>query len=224
MFYAFWFSMFMVFIAELGDKTQLVALCMAVRYNARTVLAGVFCATFVIHLFSVAIGGTMGRLLPGVWITFIAGLAFVVFGMWTLKGDALNEDDCKERHRSPFWAVAITFFLAELGDKTMLSTVALASKYSWVPVWLGSSIGMVLSDGLAIWVGQVMGKKLPERAVKIGAAIIFFGFGAYSVSQTVGHLPTLALIGGMTALAILAIILFAIPSKKEDKPAPACSE
>jgi putative Ca2+/H+ antiporter (TMEM165/GDT1 family) len=79
--------------------------------------------------------------------------------------------------------VTVTFFLAELGDKTMLTTVTLASQYSAVQVWLGSTLGMVLSDALAIWVGQALGKRLPERAVKIGAAAIFLAFGFFSIYQ-----------------------------------------
>ena len=89
--------------------------------------------------------------------------------------------------------VTITFFLAELGDKTMLSTVTLAASYPLAPVWIGSSLGMVLSDALAIWVGQALGKKLPERAVKLGAAGIFFAFGLYYLVQgfagSVGDVP-----------------------------------
>ena len=79
--------------------------------------------------------------------------------------------------------VAVTFFLAELGDKTMLGTVTLATQYPPVQVWLGSTVGMVLSDALAIWVGQALGKRLPERAVKLGAAAIFLAFGLFSLYQ-----------------------------------------
>jgi len=80
---------------------------------------------------------------------------------------------------SPFLIMTITFFLAELGDKTMIGTVTLAASYSLVLVWIVSILGMVLSDGLAIWVGQALGKNLPERSIKVGAAGIFFVFGFY---------------------------------------------
>ncbi len=177
---AFWLSLGMVFLAELGDKTQLVALCFATRFRPLTVLWGVFAATLVVHIFSVFIGAGAGSLLPAAYISLAAGLAFLGFGAWTLRGDSLDDDACNNREgRSAFWIVASTFFLAELGDKTMLSTVTLATDNALIPVWLGSSLGMVISDGLAIVVGQVCGRKLPERAVKIGAAMIFFGFGVY---------------------------------------------
>lgn len=187
---AFWVSMGAIFIAELGDKTQLVALCLASRFKATVVLSGIFCATLVVHIVSVLLGGGVGKVLPEAWIRMAAGVAFIGFGLWTLRGDTLSEEECQNiKGRSPFWLVFITFFLAELGDKTMLSTVTLATCNSLIPVWLGSSLGMVVSDGLAIIVGQVLGAKLPERPVKIGAAAIFFGFGIFSCVQGAIRLP-----------------------------------
>lgn len=202
-------SLGFIFAAELGDKTQLVALTLATRYNAKVVLAGIFSATLLVHVFSVLLGGLAGQLLPVAWIRFAAGLAFICFGAWTLRGDSLDDDDCSKVHnRSPFWIVAITFFLAELGDKTMLSTVTLASAGSAIPVWLGSTTGMVLSDGLAIFVGIVMGTRLPEKAIKIGAAIIFFAFGLFSMGQGFTLLPSASLPWAIGASVLVAIVLF----------------
>ena len=176
----FLLSFGLIFVAELGDKTQLVALTLATRFRAGVVLAGIFVATLLVHLLSVAIGGFTGTVLPSGWIELLSGLAFIGFGLWTIRGDQLDEDKgAIQSLASPFLIVTITFFLAELGDKTMLGTVTLAASYSWAPVWIGSTLGMVLSDGLAIWVGQALGKKLPGRAIKIWAAGIFFVFGFY---------------------------------------------
>jgi putative Ca2+/H+ antiporter (TMEM165/GDT1 family) len=174
---AFWIALWLVFAAELGDKTQLVALAFATRYKAWTVLAGVAAATLLVHLVSVGLGEAAGLFLP-VWVVnVVSGLAFIGFGIWTLKGDTLDDDKESEGRFAkfgPFMTVAITFFLAELGDKTMLATITIASQQkSALAVWLGSSIGMVISDGLAIWVGKVLGKNLPERAIKYGAAAVF---------------------------------------------------
>lgn len=178
-----------MFLAELGDKTQLVALLLATRFKAGIVLAGVFVATLLVHAFSVVLGELAGELLPHGWIMVLSGLAFIAFAGWTWRGDRLEDDDQKVgRLTSPFMIVAVTFFLAELGDKTMLSTVTLASQYSPVGVWLGSTLGMVLSDALAIWVGQALGKRLPERAVKLGAAAIFLAFGLFSLFHGVTEL------------------------------------
>ncbi len=197
---AFWTSLVMIFLAELGDKTQLVALSLATRYRARVVLAGIFTATLVVHVISVLLGSVVGELLPAGWVALLAGLAFIGFGAWTLRGDSLDDDECAGRKSlAPFWLVSITFFCAELGDKTMLSTVALATDYAILSVWLGSTAGMVLSDGLAIVVGQLLGAKLPERAVKIGAACIFFGFGLTKIVQGVQLLPLQAIAGSITA-------------------------
>ncbi|MGC8862882.1 MAG: TMEM165/GDT1 family protein [Armatimonadota bacterium] len=205
---AFWLSLGIVFLAELGDKTQLVALCLAARFRAAVVLGGVFAATLCVHLLSVGIGGGAARLVPEAWIELAAGIAFIVFGLWTLRGDSLSEEECgRVEARSPFWVTFVTFFLAELGDKTMLSTVTLAAGRALIPVWIGSSLGMVLSDGVAIGVGRIMGKKLPERAVKMGAACVFFAFGLVNAYQGASKLPAFvwmvlaAAVGGAALLA-----------------------
>jgi Ca2+/H+ antiporter, TMEM165/GDT1 family len=177
----FWVSLALIFVAELGDKTQLVALTLATRFKAMVVLAGVLVATLLVHLFSVGLGGLAARFLAPGWTMLLSGLAFIAFGFWTLRGDKLeNGATGLNRLASPFLIVTATFFLAELGDKTMLGTVTLAAQYSALPVWLGSSLGMVLSDGIAIWVGQALGRRLPEKSVRWGAAAIFFAFGLFS--------------------------------------------
>jgi Predicted membrane protein len=212
----FWLSFGMIFLAELGDKTQLVALTLASRYKASIVLAGVFTATLAVHVLSAAVGSLMGGLLPTDWIKFIAGVAFIGFGFWTLRGDCLEEgeDGTCRRIASPFWLVFVTFFLAELGDKTMLSTVTLAATGSFVPVWIGSTLGMVASDGLAILVGKLLGTKLPEKWVKIGAGVIFLGFGVFSIFQGGLKLPFYAWIIAVLLIGALAGIFFR-PQKKD---------
>jgi len=172
---SFAIAVFFVFVAEMGDKTQLVALAFATRYAAATVLAGVAGATLLVHLFSVLIGEVLGASLPAFWVTLLAGTAFIGFGVWTLRGDELRADErLHERRVGPLLTVAVAFFLAELGDKTMLTTVAIASQRGdFVAVWLGSTVGMVAADGLAIVVGNVLGRRLPERVITYGAALIF---------------------------------------------------
>lgn len=179
----FWESLAFIWLAEMGDKTQLVALAFAARFTAGVVLLGVFVATLLVHLFSVAIGELLGLALPTFWITLAAGAAFIGFGIWTLRGDEIDDGQVQVRSRfGPFLTVAITFFLAELGDKTMLATVTLASQFqSFIPVWLGSTIGMVIADGIAVIVGQVAGKRLPERAIQLGAAVVFLVAGALTI-------------------------------------------
>lgn len=186
---AFWVSFFFVFVAEMGDKTQLVALAFATRYSVKIVLAGVFGATLLIHLLSVFLGEAASWALPIFWIQLLAGLSFIVFGLWTLREDKFEEDDKKGKPRfGPLMTVAVTFFLAELGDKTMLATITIASQYqSFIGVWLGSTLGMVIADGLAIIVGRVMGKRLPERAIKYGAAAVFILSGLFTLAGAWAH-------------------------------------
>lgn len=203
---AFGSSLLGVFLMELGDKTQLVALSLATRFNAWVTLAGILVATLVIHIFSVAIGWCAAEAMPLQWIAYVAGLSFIAFGFWTLRGDCIEGDEeCKCKTRSPFMLVAVTFFLAELGDKTMIGTCTLASQHpsQLIPVWLGSSLGMVISDGLAIIVGVIFGKTLPERAVKIGASAIFFGFGIYKTVE--GALQLAPYMWGIAAVTVAAM-------------------
>lgn len=183
--FGFWQSLLFIALAEMGDKTQLVAMAFAARYSARIVLAGVFVATLLVHLFSVAIGELLGLALPTFWIAIAAGIAFIGFGIWTIRGDDVDDDEVHKTSKfGPFLTVAITFFLAELGDKTMLATVTLASQIQdFIPVWLGSTLGMVIADGIAIVVGAVAGKKLPERAIQLGAAAVFILSGIVTIAS-----------------------------------------
>jgi len=190
----FLISLFFVFAAEMGDKTQLVALAFATRYAAQTVLLGVFLATLLVHLFSVALGELLGLTIPVFWVQVLAGLAFIAFGLWTLRGDEVEDDErFAERRFGPLMTVGTTFFLAELGDKTMLMTVTLASQHhSFVPVWIGSSLGMVVADGLAIIVGKVLGARLPEKLIKYGAAAVFLITGVVTLIGAWSNAPAVA--------------------------------
>ena len=167
----------------MGDKTQLVALAFATRYRPWLVIAAIFVATAVIHLFSVLLGEAAGALLPIKALNIIAGILFIGFGLWTLKGDEIGEVEKTARSRfGPFVTVASTFLLSELGDKTMFATVTIAAQeHQFLPVWVGSTVGMVLADALAIWIGSYLGKKLPDSLIKYAAAAIFLGFGVCSM-------------------------------------------
>jgi len=179
---AFLLSFAVIFVAELGDKSQLMAMTFATRYRFWTVIGAIAAATAVVHLASVALGNLVGLALPTAPINILAGLAFVGFGLWTLRGDELSEDEgskAQRSSRSAFFAVAVAFFLAELGDKTMLATITLATTEGWLGTWAGSTLGMVAADALAIGVGALLGKALPEKVIKIGAAVLFFLFGVW---------------------------------------------
>ncbi|WP_327087992.1 TMEM165/GDT1 family protein [Nonomuraea sp. NBC_01738] len=177
---AFWISLVAIFVAELGDKSQLMAMTFATRFKMWPVLAGITIATTAVHLVSVAAGGLVGDFLSPTAIAIVGGIAFLGFAAWTLRGDELTEEESKKAQRTTrnaIIAVTVAFFLSELGDKTMLATITLATKYDWVGTWIGSTVGMVAADALAIVVGRMLGKHLPEKTIRYGAAAAFAVFG-----------------------------------------------
>ena len=189
--YAFLLSFGVIFVAELGDKSQLMALTLATRYRPWPILAGITVATAGVHAVSVLVGAAMGRTIPTDWITLIAGIAFLGFAAWTLRGDELtaaDEESASRARRSAFVTALVVFFLAELGDKTMLATITLATREGLFGTWLGSTVGMVAADALAIALGAVLGKRLPERAVRVGAAFLFVLFGVLLIIEALREL------------------------------------
>lgn len=179
-------SFAVVFVAELGDKSQLMAMTFAARFKWWVVLLGITAATALTHIASVGIGYALGSAIPTQLITAVAGISMLVFAFWTWRGDTLSDDESASADRvtrSVFLAVASAFFLAELGDKTMLATITLTTQHNWFGVWVGSTLGMVAADGLAIAVGALLGARLPERAIAIGATVLFFAFGAWLLAE-----------------------------------------
>lgn len=177
----------LIFIAELGDKSQLVALWFATRYRWWVVLAGVSAATLVVHLASVAIGRGLDDVVPQAALRAAVGLSFLGFAWWSFRGDTISDLDRRER-RVPifgsFGVVAAAFFVAELGDKTQLATVSLAGRDpAFVGVWLGSTAGMVLADAAAVGLGIVAGRQLPLRRIGQGAAVLFLVFGVATIAS-----------------------------------------
>ncbi|TQM29522.1 TMEM165/GDT1 family protein [Nocardia bhagyanarayanae] len=199
-------SIGIVFLAELGDKSQLMALTFALRYRWWVVLGGIATATAGVHLISVAVGYFLGAALPTRAIALVAALTFLAVGLWTLRehAGAPDEDDEPRPPRStaaPFLVVLSAFLLAELGDRTMFATAALATDNSWFGVWLGSTVGMVAADALAIAVGIAVGKHLPERLIGICSGLLFLYFG--STTLLGAAVPSL----GMWASAGIAAVV-----------------
>jgi putative Ca2+/H+ antiporter (TMEM165/GDT1 family) len=202
-------SVLFVVLAEMGDKTQLLAMAFASRYKWQTVMWGVFAATLLNHLFAVLAGNWLTHLVPMHYIQIAASASFIIFGLWTIRGDSLNNED-KRFNFSPFWTVSIAFFFAEMGDKTQLATVALAAKYmTIIPVWLGTTTGMLIADAIGIIIGIVLGKKIPERFVKWFAAIIFILFGLLglygSLPKEVLNIPVIT--GSLFLLLVLIYLI-----------------
>ncbi|OPY70679.1 MAG: hypothetical protein A4E57_00296 [Syntrophorhabdaceae bacterium PtaU1.Bin034] len=134
----------------------------AARYRWQTVMWGVFVATLVNHLLAVLAGNYLTALFPMEYIQTAAAVSFIIFGLWTIRGDTLSGED-RRFNSSPFWTVAVAFLFAEMGDKTQLATVALASRYSQiVQIWLGTTSGMLVADAVGLSSASSWGRISPS--------------------------------------------------------------
>lgn len=160
-----------VFLAELGDKTQLVALTLAGRYPAVKVLAVLGAAIVLLQTLSVTAGVLISRAVPDRAIAVGAGLLFLGFAVWTWRTADQDEHDDGGAGRSGLFSVAVAFFLAELGDKTMLTTAGLAADRGAVPVWIGSFGAMLAATAMAVVTGKALMRHVTPRTLRrIGAA------------------------------------------------------
>jgi putative Ca2+/H+ antiporter (TMEM165/GDT1 family) len=205
---AFAASFIFVVLAEMGDKTQLLAMAFAAKYKAHQVLLAVFLATLLNHALAVVAGRALTTIIPLDTISFIAALSFVIFGLWTIHGDELKGEDKHKSKFGPVVTVAIAFFLAEMGDKTQLATISLSVQYSsMLNVLMGTTLGMVVADAIGIILGIVMRKHIPQKSIKWASATIFVIFGltgAYKVlSPKIGmvHASIVALVIALCAIA-----------------------
>jgi putative Ca2+/H+ antiporter (TMEM165/GDT1 family) len=221
-------SLSVVFVAELGDKSQLMTMTYALRHRWWVVLSGVGIASFMVHGLSVTIGHFLGLTLPERPIAFAAAIAFLLFAVWTWREGRSGADDAVKvaEPRHVLLAVVSSFVLAELGDKTMLATVALASDHNWAGVWIGATAGMVLADGVAIAVGAVLHKRLPERFLHGLASVLFLLFGIWLLLDTAIGLRWVALCvtGAVAVAAATAAAVAVVRSRRRHFPAPALRE
>ncbi|MGQ0430775.1 MAG: TMEM165/GDT1 family protein [Microthrixaceae bacterium] len=171
-----------VFLAELGDKTQLVALTLAGRYPALKVLAALGATILVLQTLSVTAGAVISDLVPERAIAVAAGLLFLGFAVWTWRSTDDDDDDDEVSGTGGLVSVAIAFFLAELGDKTMLTTAGLAADRGAVPVWLGSSAAMLSATALAIVGGRALAARVRPGTLRRIGAIAFAVVGAATLA------------------------------------------
>jgi putative Ca2+/H+ antiporter (TMEM165/GDT1 family) len=171
-------SFLLVALSEMGDKTQLLAFSLAARFKKpRPILAGIFVATVFNHLLASAFGQWIATEVNRRTLAIVLAMTFIAFGLWTLKPDTFEESDSK-RGWGPFATTAVLFFLAEMGDKTQLATVALAAKYgSAVLVTVGTTLGMMFTDGLAVLLGDRLAQRGHMKWIRWAAASLFFVFG-----------------------------------------------
>ena len=171
-------SFLLVAATEMGDKTQLLAFVLATRFrNPWAVLSGIFVATILNHLLAATAGSWISQAIPALYLKWILGLIFIFFAIWILIPDKDEQHPESEKYGA-FVTTLVTFFLAEMGDKTQLSTVALAAKYGNVfHVTLGTTLGMMFSDGLAVIFGRSLTEKISMKWVRRGSAFLFVLFG-----------------------------------------------
>jgi putative Ca2+/H+ antiporter (TMEM165/GDT1 family) len=172
-----------VAIAEIGDKTQLLALVLAARYRAPWPIAfGILVATLANHGLAGLAGAWFAHLLEGPWLRWAIAGSFVAVGLWALVPDKLDDDGADgapRRNRGAFLSTLIAFFLVEIGDKTQVATVLLASRYPTdvAAVVAGTTIGMLLANGPVLWVGDKLAHRVPLKLVRICAALLFVALG-----------------------------------------------
>lgn len=222
---AFIFAAGAVVLAEMGDKTQLLAMAFAAKFKASKVLIGVFIATVLNHGLAVWIGNLITHLESvQIWIQAAAALSFIFFGLWTIRGDKIGDEQNKKTKFGAVVTVATAFFFAEMGDKTQLAALALATKFPDDPfaVLAGTTAGMLIADGIGIIIGVVLCKKIPERTVKLisaGAFIIFGLIGSYEVARERlrFNAVTAILVTAVLACIALAVSYILINKNKENE-------
>ncbi|MDP3606276.1 MAG: TMEM165/GDT1 family protein [Polaromonas sp.] len=177
---AFLVSTGIVALAEMGDKTQLLALVLAARFRKPwPIVAGIFVATLANHALAGALGAWLTTMIGPQILRYILGVSFLAMAVWMLIPDKLeNEDDAKAPRFGVFATTVVVFFLAEMGDKTQIATVMLAARYdAMVAVVAGTTLGMMLANAPVVWLGERVTRLVPLRVVHIVSALIFAGLG-----------------------------------------------
>ncbi len=170
-------------LAEMGDKTQLLALLLATQFRRPLpIIAGIFVATMINHAAAGAVGGWLTHVLGANVLRWILGLSFLAMAVWMLIPDKLDNAAPAQSRYGVFATTVFTFFLAEMGDKTQIATIALAARYqSLLWVIAGTTLGMMIADVPAVWFGEWIMKRVPIRTVHIIAAVIFATLGIISL-------------------------------------------
>ncbi len=214
-------SFLLVFIGEVGDKTQLLAMAMASKYKARQVITGVLVATLLNQALAVLIGSCLGSILPMNLIAIAAGISFLLFGLWTIRGDGGDDKDKASRF-GPILTVAMAFFMAEMGDKTQLMTVALSAEYRQpILILIGSSLGMVAANSIGIFFSSWICRYLSQAYIKWIAGLIFICFGSITLYQNVPAWITQPLYIAAYLLA-LGTLIFLVGVKFSHRPPEVC--
>lgn len=180
---AFFSSLSLVALAEIGDKTQLLAALLAIRFRkSGAILAGIFVATIANHFLAALLGSLAADWLVSGWFKVAIGLSFIMMGFWALVPDTLDEDDQKMPRYGAFLTTLVVFFLVEMGDKTQVATIALGAKFdSLIAVTAGTTLGMMIANGPVIFLGQKLMSKINFTMVRRLAASLFIAIGLWTL-------------------------------------------
>ena len=184
---AFFTSTLLVALAEIGDKTQLLSFVLAAKLRRPyPIMAGIFAATLLNHALAASVGAWLASLISPQSLNWIVGLSFIGFGLWALKPDTLDENP-RIFVAGVFITTLVAFFMAEMGDKTQFATVALAARYdALTAVVLGTTLGMMLANAPAVWIGEALADRINMRWVRWFAAASFLLMGVWSLAGNAG--------------------------------------
>ncbi len=179
-------AFFFIFAAEMGDKTQVLAMTFATQYKTSKVLLGVFIGSFFNHGLAIALGSYLSNFFPISRMQIVAGLAFIGFGLWALRYEEDEDTEENNKYRlGPILTVSLAFFVGELGDKTQLTAMTLATEGNF-PIFIlfGTVVGMIATSGVGIFIGKKVGERIPEIAIKLISSAVFIFFGILKLTQS----------------------------------------
>ncbi|MFN3423604.1 MAG: TMEM165/GDT1 family protein [Novosphingobium meiothermophilum] len=186
---AFTTSTAIVALAEIGDKTQLLAIVLAARFKRPVpIVLGILAATLANHFLAALLGATAAAFLDGKWFRLAIAVGFVAMGLWTLVPDKLDDEEAPQTSgRGAFLATLVAFFLVEMGDKTQIATIALGARFNdALAVTAGTTLGMMLANVPAVVFGNALIRRVPLDVVRMVAAALLVATGAWLFVQTVG--------------------------------------
>ena len=181
-------STLLVAVAEVGDKTQLLAIVLATRFRRPLpIILGILAATLANHALAAFAGQFAATLIDGYWFRIAVAASFVAMGLWTLVPDKLDADEAPRSRGGVFLTTLVAFFLVEMGDKTQIATVALGAQFAnVVTVTAGTTLGMMIANVPAVLLGNALVQRISMKAVRIVAAVSFVAVGVWMLAEALG--------------------------------------
>lgn len=197
----------MIFMAEMGDKSQILAMTFSTKYKVKKVFIGLFIGILLNHMLAVFIGSQLNQYFPIEMITLLAGILFVIFGLYSFRLDTNEAEELKETKYGPIITIALLFFIGELGDKTQLTAITLSSEAQYPLVILTATVlGMLFTSMFGIFLGIKFGRKIPVKYMKLGSSLVFLIFGILKISSNTMNLDTMLI----QSIIVLVLVIYAL--------------